>query len=190
MFINRMPRYEILSPEAMEQLERGWRRLISEVGVEFMTDRALEAFRSAGQKVEGNTVLLDPDFVLEQVAKAPREFDIQARNPDRSVHIGGEAMAFGAVYGPPFVRRGDTRRDGTLEDFTHFARLAQSFDALDSAGGVVCEPNDAPLDSRHLDMTLALMTQTDKIYMGNVVSGSPGTMQKALPIDFVEENGF
>jgi trimethylamine--corrinoid protein Co-methyltransferase len=80
-------------------------------------------------------------------------------------------MAFGAVYGPPFVREGDVRRDATMEDFRNFSKLAQSFDALDSAGGVVCEPNDTPLDSRHLDMTYALQTLTDKIYMGNVVSG-------------------
>jgi trimethylamine--corrinoid protein Co-methyltransferase len=92
--------------------------------------------------------------VLEQVAKAPREFDVHARNPERNVHIGGDSMAFGAVYGPPFVREGDVRRDGTLEDFRNFAKLSQSFAALDSAGGVVCEPNDAPLDSRHLDMTM------------------------------------
>ncbi|MDT4948717.1 MAG: trimethylamine---corrinoid protein Co-methyltransferase, partial [Pseudonocardiales bacterium] len=79
--------------------------------------------------------------------------------------------AFGAVYGPPFVREGDVRRDATMEDFRNFSRLAQSFDVLDSAGGVVCEPNDAQLDSRHLDMTYALQTLTDKMYMGNVVSG-------------------
>jgi trimethylamine--corrinoid protein Co-methyltransferase len=35
----------------------------------------------------------------------------------------------------------------------------------------VAEPNDAPLDSRHLDMLYATMTLTDKMYMGNVVSG-------------------
>ncbi len=171
MYYNRMPRYEILAPEAMEQLDAGWRRLVSEIGVEFMSDRALELFRQAGQRVEDNTVFLDPEFVLAQVAKAPREFDVQARNPANNVHIGGEAMAFGAVYGPPFVREGDVRRDGTIDDFRKFLKLSQSFGALDSAGGVVCEPNDTPLDSRHLDMNLALMTLTDKIYMGNVVSG-------------------
>ena len=80
-------------------------------------------------------------------------------------------MAFGAVYGPPFVREGEVRRDATMDDFRNFTKLAQSFDALDSAGGVICEPNDTPLDSRHLDMTYALQTLTDKIYMGNVVSG-------------------
>jgi trimethylamine---corrinoid protein Co-methyltransferase len=80
-------------------------------------------------------------------------------------------MAFGSVYGPPFVREGAVRRDATMDDFRNFTRLAQSFDALDSAGGVICEPNDTPLDSRHLDMTYALQTLTDKVYMGNVVSG-------------------
>jgi trimethylamine--corrinoid protein Co-methyltransferase len=75
------------------------------------------------------------------------------------------------VYGPPFVREGEVRRDATMGDFRNFCRLAQSFDVLDSAGGVVCEPNDTPLDSRHLDMTYALQTFTDKMYMGNVVSG-------------------
>jgi trimethylamine---corrinoid protein Co-methyltransferase len=171
MFRNRMPRYEVLSEDAMAALDAGWRRLVTEIGVEFMSDRALDLFRGAGQRIEENKVFLDPDFVLDQAAKAPREFDLQARNHDHDVHIGGDAMAFGAVYGPPFVREGAVRRDATMADFENFARLAQSYDALDSAGGVVCEPNDTPLDSRHLDMTFALQTLTDKIYMGNVVSG-------------------
>src|SRR5215208_4831656 len=172
MFRNKMPRYEILSEDAMATLDTGWRRLMTEIGVEFMDDRALDLFRAAGQRVEDHKVLLDPDFVLEQAAKAPREFDLQARNPANSVHIGGDSMAFGAVYGPPFVREGDVRRDGTMEDFRNFARLAQIFSVLDSAGGVVTEPNDTPLDSRHLDMVYALQTLTDKFYMGNVVSGT------------------
>ncbi|GIF47227.1 trimethylamine--corrinoid protein Co-methyltransferase [Asanoa ferruginea] len=170
MFVNTMPRYEILSEDAMAILDRGWRRLVSEIGVEFVSDRALDLFRAAGQTVEGNLVRFDPDFVLEQVAKAPREFDVQARNPTNTVHIGGDHMAFGAVYGPPFVRDGDVRREATLDDFRRFTKLAQRFPQLDSAGGVICEPNDAPLDSRHLDMVYALQTLTDKIYMGNVVS--------------------
>ena len=171
MFRNRMPRYEVLSEEAMATLDKGWRKLMTEIGVEFMDSRALDLFKAAGQRVEEHTVFLDPDFVLEQVAKAPAEFDVQARNPENNIHIGGDAMAFGAVYGPPFVREGEVRRDATMEDFRNFTKLAQSFPVLDSAGGVICEPNDTPLDSRHLDMTYALQTLTDKVYMGNVVSG-------------------
>jgi trimethylamine---corrinoid protein Co-methyltransferase len=172
MFRNQMPRYEILSEQSMAVLDSGWRRLVSEIGVEFLSDRALDLFRDAGQQVDGNNVRFDPDWVLAQVAKAPREFDVQARNPANSVHIGGDSMVFSGVYGPPFVREGEVRRDASMEDFRNFTKLAQSFTALDSAGGVICEPNDAPLDSRHLDMTYALATLTDKMFMGNVVSGS------------------
>src|SRR6201989_95789 len=171
MFVNAMPRYEILSADSIAVLERGWRKIVSEIGIQFAKPEAVELFAKAGQQVDGDVVRLDPDFVLEQVAKAPREFDVQARNPAHNVHIGGDSMGFGAGYGSPFAREGDVRRDATLSDFRRLAMLAQSFPQLDSAGGVICEPNDAPLDSRHLDMIFALQTLTDKIYMGNVVSG-------------------
>jgi trimethylamine--corrinoid protein Co-methyltransferase len=171
VFENKMPRYEILSEDAMQVLDGGWRRIVSELGVEFLLDEALDEFRRAGQKVEGNNVKFDPDFILEQVAKAPRQFDLQARNPEHSVHIGGDHMVFASVYGPPFVREGDTRRDGTMADFENFVKLSQSFPELDSPGGTIVEPNDRPLDSRHLDMVYALQTLSDKPYMGSVTSG-------------------
>lgn len=172
MFVNTMPRYEILSEDAMETLDRGWRRIVTELGVEFMLPEAVEQFRAAGQTVEGDhLVKLDPDFVLEQVAKAPREFELAARNPERSVHIGGDHMVFASVYGPPFVREGDVRRDATMADYENFVKLSQAFPELDSPGGTIVEPNDRPLDSRHLDMVYALQTLSDKPYMGSVISG-------------------
>src|SRR6266571_696871 len=141
MFVNTMPRYEILSADAVEVLDRGWRRIVTDIGVQFAKPEAVELFRKAGQQVDGDVVKLDPDFVMAQIAKAPREFDVQARNPANNVHIGGDHMVFSAVYGSPFIRQGEVRRDATLDDF------------------------------RHLDMIYALQTVTDKIYMGNVVSG-------------------
>ena len=65
MFVNSLPRYEILSEDAMAVLDRGWRRIVSEIGIEFLLDEALEEFRKAGQKVDGNKVVLDPEFLLE-----------------------------------------------------------------------------------------------------------------------------
>ncbi len=165
-----MPHYEILSEESMAILTKGWRRIVSEIGVEFMSPWAVDMLREAGQEVSGENVKFDPDWILAQIAKAPREFNLRARNPKNNVHIGGNSMVFSSVYGPPFVREGDVRRDGTFKDFENFCKLAQSFDALDSVGGVVCEPNDLSLDSRHLDMAFAAATLTDKFFMGNVVT--------------------
>ena len=172
MIVNTLPRYEILSEEEVAVLDAGWRRIVSELGVAFSSDEAVAAFRGAGQLVDDERVVkLDPDFLLEQVAKAPREFDLQARNPDRSVHIGGDTMVFSPVYGSPFVREGPTRREATLDDYRNFARLSQSLPQLDSVGGTLCEPNDVPLDSRHLDMVYTLLTESDKPFMGSVTSG-------------------
>ena len=172
MFVNSMPRYEILSEDAMDVIDRGWRRLVSEIGVEFLLPEAVELLVKAGQTLEDeNRIRFDPEFILEQVAKAPHEFELQARNPEHSAHIGGNHMVFAPVYGPPFIREGDTRRDAKMADFQNLVKLCQVFEQLDSPGGTICEPEDRPLDSRHLDMVFALQTLSDKPYMGSVTSG-------------------
>src|SRR5438874_2508357 len=171
MFVNSLPRYEILSEDAMAVLDRGWRRIVSELGIEFLHPEAIEVFKNAGQNVEGELIRFDPDWILEEVAKALREFDLKARNPERTVHIGGDHMVFASVYGCPFIREGEVRREATMNDFENLVKLSQAFPELDSPGGTICEPNDRPLDSRHLDMVYALQTLSDKPYMGSVTSG-------------------
>jgi trimethylamine--corrinoid protein Co-methyltransferase len=171
LLINEMPRYEILDESSLQELERGWRRIVSELGIDFLHDEAIAAFEAEGQHVEGQLVKFDPDWILEKVKLAPREFDLQARNPDNAIHIGGKHMAFSAVYGCPFVREGLERREATYADFENLVRLSQAFPQLDTPGGTICEPNDKPLDSRHLDMVYALLTLSDKPFMGSVTSG-------------------
>lgn len=105
MFVNEMPYYEILSEEALETLDRGWKRIVSEIGIDFGDEEAVEIFRKAGQDVEGSVVKFDPGFLLEQAALAPREFELRARNPERDLHIGGRHMAFLPVYGCPSPAR-------------------------------------------------------------------------------------
>jgi trimethylamine--corrinoid protein Co-methyltransferase len=167
-----MPRFEILDADAIAVLERGWRRILTDVGVAFDHPEAIALLRSAGQRVEGDVAFLDPDWVLEQVALAPAEFDVQARNPERSFRVGGDGMVFASVYGCPFVREGDVRREATMNDFERLVKLSQAFPQIDTPGGVICEPGDRPLDSRHLDMTLALQTLSDKPYFGSVTSAA------------------
>ena len=180
MFVNRMRPAEVLSEEALETLDRGWRRLVSEIGIEFLHPRALAILERAGQRVEGETVFFDPDFVAEQVALAPSSFTLHARNPARDVTLGGENMVFVPVQGPPFVRRGDVRRVAGIADFEDFCRIAQELDDFDSAGGLPCEPSDIPVESRHLDSVRALLTLTDKPFQGSQVSAVAAADSLAL----------
>jgi trimethylamine---corrinoid protein Co-methyltransferase len=158
MFRNDMPYYEVLDEAALGTIERGWQRIVREIGIEFMHDEAIELFRAAGQRIEGEVVFLDPDFMLEQLAQAPSVFDVRARNPEHTITLGGRHMVFAPVSGPPFFRVGDQRRDGTMADYELMAKLVQHFDDLDIATMPMIEPNDRPLDSRHLDMMYACMT--------------------------------
>ena len=128
-------------------------------------------FAAAGQRTEDAKVWLDPDFVMEQVAKAPKEFDLQARNPEHSVHVGGDEMAFGSVYGPPFVREGDVRREATMADFENFCRLSQAFPSLTRRVGRSASPTTCRSTLATSTWCYALQTLTDKPYMGSVTSG-------------------
>src|SRR6478752_9816653 len=113
MFLNSMPRLDVLSGDDLATLDAGWERLAADVGVRFDHPRALELFREAGQTVDGKVVHFDPGFLRAQVALAPSSFHLHARNPDRNLEVGGDQMIFAATNGPPFVRAGGERRDGT-----------------------------------------------------------------------------
>ncbi len=170
MFRNDMPYVEVLSADAIEIIERGWMRLVSEIGIEFMHEEALDLFRDAGQRVVGEVVHFDPDWVLEQVALAPSEFHLRARDPEHDLTMGGRNMVFASVSGPPFFRVGNERRDGHLADYELMSKLVESFAELDMVTMPVIEPDDAPLDSRHLDMLLTATRATSKPVMGSALS--------------------
>src|SRR3954453_307643 len=161
-----MPRYEPLSEEALATIDAGVERLASEVGVQFDHPQALELFREAGQTVEDTTVRFDPGFLRAQAARAPGEFRMQARNPERDLTIGGDSMIFGPANGPPFVRVDGVRRDGTMADLEALLKLTHLTDNLDTPGRNILEPNDVPLDIRHLLRALAAIRLTDRVWAG------------------------
>ncbi len=161
-----MPRYEPLSEDALATIDAGVERLAAEVGVQFDHPRALELLREAGQTVEDARVRFDPGFLRTQAALAPAEFRVRARNPARDLAIGGDHMVFGPAQGPPFVRVDGVRRDGTLADLEALLKLTQLTDALDTPGRNIVEPNDVPLDVRHLVRALAAIRLTDRVWSG------------------------
>ena len=166
MFVNRLPRFEPLGEEALATVDAGVDRLAAEVGVLFDHPRALELFRAAGQTVDDSCVRFDPGFLRAQAAHAPDRFSLRARNPARDLVIGGDYMIFAPAQGPPFVRVDGVRRDGTMADLEALLKLTQLTSALDTPGRNVLEPNDVPLDVRHLLRALASIRLTDRVWSG------------------------
>lgn len=171
----RIPYYEVLDEEGLALIERNADTILEEIGLEFREDdEVLEIWRKAGADVQDTRVRF-PRGMLRSIiqASAPREFTQHARNPARSVQIGGKNTVFVPAYGSPFVRDLDNgRRYGTIEDFRNFVKLAYSTPWLHHSGGTICEPVDLPVNKRHFDMVYSHMKLSDKPFMGSVTHPS------------------
>jgi len=191
----RIATYEVLDEEGLAIIEGNADTVLEEIGIEFRDDaEALEMWKKAGADVKESRVRFPKGLCRSLLKTAPESFIQHARNPGRSVEIGGKATVFAPVYGPPFVRDLDgKRRYATLEDFRNFVRLAYMAPAIHHSGGTVCEPVDIPVNKRHLDMVLTHMTLSDKPFMGSVTHPlrAADTVEMCRILfgaDFVERN--
>jgi len=167
----RIGHYEVLDEDGLALIERNADTILAEVGIDFRDDaEALAVWKAAGADVQGERVRCPPGMCREIIrAHAPAEFLQHARNPARSVPIGGRHTVFAPSYGSPFVRSLDEgRRYATIEDFRNFVKLAYLAPSLHHSGGTICEPVDLPVNKRHFDMVYSHMKFSDKPFMGSV----------------------
>jgi trimethylamine---corrinoid protein Co-methyltransferase len=171
-FITRkIPYYEVLNEDGLALIEQNADAILEEVGIDIKGDEeVLQLWRNAGADVQGERVHFPRGMCRSLIQKtAPREYVQHARNPARSVTIGGKNTVFAPNYGSPFVRDLDKgRRYGTIEDFRNFVKLSYMSPYLHHSGGTVCEPVDLPVNKRHFDMVYAHMRYSDKPFMGSV----------------------
>ncbi len=166
-----LPRYEVLNEEGLTLIEGNADTILEEIGLIFRDDpEALEIWKAAGADLDGERVRFPRGLCRSIVQRtAPREFIQHARNPARSVRIGGDATVFAPAYGSPFIHNLDEgRRYARIEDFRNFVKLAYMANSLHHSGGTICEPVDLPVNKRHLDMVYSHVKYSDKAFMGSV----------------------
>ena len=190
-----IPLYEILTEEALQVIEANAETVLEEIGINFVNNpKALARWRDAGADVSGERVRIPRGLARQLCKTAPSRYTQHARNPERSVDIGGNTLVCAPVYGPPFVRdMAGGRRYATIADFQKFVKLGYMSKWLHHSGGTVCEPTDVAVNKRHLDMMLAHMTLSDKPFMGSVTE--PSRAQDSVEMceilfgkEFVQEN--
>lgn len=177
-FITRgIPTYDLVSEESLVSIEATADRILAEIGIAFRDDpETVQLFRTAGGEVtalngESWNIRFAPGMIREILRTAPARFTQHARNPARSVEIGGDAVVFAPSYGSPFVMDLDKgRRYGTIEDFRNFIKLGQSSPWLHHSGGTICEPTDVPVNKRHLDMVLSHILYSDRAFLGSITA--------------------
>ena len=169
-----IPYLDIVTPDQLERIHDASMTLLEEVGIDFRDDESTDMWRNAGAEVDGYRVRIDREHLMALISTAPSEYTMLARNPERSVSLGGRKTVFTPSYGAPFVLDMENRRrNATLDDFDNFAKLAYMEPAMHMTGGVLCEPMDIPVPHRHLEMTYSLLKHSDKPLMGSVTSREP-----------------
>ena len=189
------PTYDILNEEQIIAIEEAAESILQEIGVVVHHEPSLKLLKAAGMDVDGERVRFPHGYCRKLIVdNAPSEFIQHARNPEKSIKIGGDSMVLVPVYGPPFVAASDIeRRYGTLEDFNNFVRLAHMSPEMHHTGGPICEPTDIPTSKRHLDMNYGHLAYSDKCFMGAVTSGerAADTMKMCELVfgkEFVDQN--
>ena len=171
--VRKVPVYEILDEEGLNLIESNAEKILQEVGIEFRGDKeSLKIWKDFGADVKGERVRI-PKGLCKTIIKenAPSEFVQHARNPQKSVKIGGNNTVLVPAYGSPFVRDHEKgRRYATINDFQNFVKLAYSTPYLHHSGGTICEPVDLPVNKRHFDMVYSHIKFSDKPFMGSVTA--------------------
>ena len=161
---NRDRPVEPLGEEGVAAIHDGAMRILEEIGIEFLNEESLAILREAGCTVRDTNVRMGRDWVMEMLSRAPAEFTITPRNPDRAITVGGDWMAFGNVSSPPNywdLRTGKV--PGTREKCRELLMLTQYFNCIHFAGGYPVEPVDVHPRERHLDVLFDKLTLTDKV---------------------------
>lgn len=147
------PPLKVVTEEGLELIEHNADIILAEIGMEFRGDpEVLAQLRRAGADVQGERVRFEPGMCRTIIrATAPPMFTQHARNPDRSICIGGNHTVLAPAGGAPFVHDLDRgRRYATLEDLRNLISLVQTIPSLSLAAGWIAAPMDKELSQRHL----------------------------------------
>ncbi len=146
--VNTYAPMELLDEERIEALHRNSMRILSEIGIRVMSEKAMALFEKAGAIVDRENLMIriDESIVEAALATTPSSFTLTSRKPEKRLRIGGNTIAFGLVAGPPNVHdRVNGRRQGNLADYQNFTRLAHTstlstFSGTRSARRWSCRP--------------------------------------------------
>ena len=161
---NPYPPIELLSSDQIHTIHEASLTVIEQTGMRVLNDEGRQILKKAGAEVDDETMMvkMDRGLLMESVYKAPATIEMRNRNPERNNSAGKGGVVFSAVGGAPNVSDLDNgKRPGSLKDFKNFLKLSQSYDVVHMVGGAP-EPIDVDTSVRHLLVTQAIMTLTDK----------------------------
>ncbi len=155
----------VLDEESLEMIDDGSMRILEQIGLQIMNDRARSLMVEHGAGIDPKTgyVRMSREMVREKISTIPSRFTLYARNPQFNSTFGGDHINFSPVTSAPNCSDLDAgRRAGNFADYCQFLKLGQIFNVVDCYPGYPVEPTDLPPHVRHLDAYHAFITLTEK----------------------------
>ena len=169
---SKLPVTEMMDEEQVHAIDDASLSILEEVGVVFRDDIAIEDWRKAGATIQGDVVKPDRELIRSLIKSIPSQITLHARNPEKSVDLGGRNSIFVPMTGAPYLRDlEDNRRAPTLDDLATFHKLSHMQPAIHSSAHHIVEPMDHPISHRHLRITYSSILHSDKTFMGMTTSG-------------------
>ncbi|MDY6917858.1 MAG: trimethylamine methyltransferase family protein [Chloroflexota bacterium] len=161
--------YKPLGQDDIAQIHDTAMRVFEEVGVQVNSDRALEFFRRAGARIDGNVLKLPRDTVMELIDRAPSNVMLCAQQPENDLNLGGARVYAGTGGTALNIIDGVSgdRRRATLQDLKDVAKLV---DHLENIHFFLLPtyPNDVDVEHVDANRFFAGLDNTSKHIMGGV----------------------
>jgi trimethylamine--corrinoid protein Co-methyltransferase len=94
-----LPIVEPLDSEQIERIDHESMRVLEEVGVVFRDPIALDDWKASGARIDGERVYFDREHIRELVANIPSNITLHARDPEKTVILGGPNSIFVPMTG-------------------------------------------------------------------------------------------
>lgn len=158
-------RMQVFTQDEINLIHDASMEILSETGIKFNSEEALDLFRQNGFTVTNPRVFITETEVMRALETVPSRFIVHARNPRYNVAIGEDDFVFLPTAGAPNVSNADgIRRPATMQDYHTCCKLVQTSDQLDMNGYLTVQPTDVPSQIAHLEMMLANLTLCDKAF--------------------------
>ncbi len=154
----------VFSDDEVAAIDANALRVLEELGLKILLPEARDLFQSAGALVDGDNqhVRIGRDIVANALRCAPKSFKLRGAGPQTDLVLELGRLSFTPGGGCPYVfDRERGRRPGALKDYDELMRLNAGFDVLQFQGGTV-EPQDIPIQLRHLDATRVKLVVSNK----------------------------
>ena len=129
-----LPCVEPLDQAQIERIDHESMRILEEVGVDYRDPIALEQWRQAGARIDGQRVYADRGLIKELIKTIPKKLTLHARDPEKTVKLGGPNSIFVPMTGAPYMRDlNGVRRNPGIADLGTFHKLSHMLPAIHSS---------------------------------------------------------